>query len=229
MLRLLPALLFCAACGDGGADAPPDAPADSSTDCNPPTVLPSNYRLIAMTSTGLVNVTTASGVTSGTIDATAGGISASPDNPYIYVDLKNGVKVDVNDVESRTNTSWDIALKRSSLRTNGGDSGQGNRKVTVVAAASLADVTAAPSSGYGSDDFASADCMLQAIPGGEPLSAFGEWYDYNDTTHVVTPKPEVYVLERNNGSHTAFRVVTYYGDTTMATRGAFYKVEWKQL
>jgi hypothetical protein len=232
-IRTFASMLFAlAACSDGGTAAPPDAPAlppDSSTDCNPATVLPSNYRLIAMTSTGAVAVTTVAGVTTGTIDATAGGIAGAADNPYIYVDLRNGVKVDVNDLDARTNTTWDIALKRSSMRTNGGDSGQGNRKVSVVAAASLAAVTAAPTAAYGTDDFTTADCMLEAIPGGEPMSAFGEWYSYDGTTHAVTPKGEVYVIERNNGSHTAFRVVSYYGDTAMPMRGAYYKVEWKQL
>lgn len=202
---------------------------DAPPGCDPATVLPSNYRPIAMVSTGAVQVTTAAGVTSGTIDATAGGLANSADRPYIYVDLANGVRVDVDDLAARSSTTWDVALKRSSLRINGGDSGAGNRKLAVVQAASMADVTAPPTTGYASDDFTSADCMLETLPGGEPLSAFGEWYDYDGTTHAVTPKSEVYVIERNNGSRTAFRIVTYYGDTAMPMRGAFYGVEWKQL
>jgi hypothetical protein len=70
--------------------------------------------------------------------------------------------------------------------------------------------------------------MLDALPGGEPKSAFGEWYNYDEQTHAVSPKSEVYVLERNDGSRTAFRISSYY-DPAMPMRGALYSVEWKQL
>jgi len=224
-VRWAPALLLWVACGGSGGDGMPD----SASGCDPATVLPGNYRLIPMTSTGAVTVTTTAGVTAGTIDATAGGIDASADNPYIYVDLRAGTKAAISDLDARSSTNWDVALKRSSLRVNGGDSGSGNRQLAVVQAATLAEVTAGPATGYATDDFTSADCRLAALPAGEPTTAFGEWYGYDVDTHAVTPKPEVYVIQRNNGSRTALRIVTYYGDTTNAMRGAFYRVEWKQL
>jgi hypothetical protein len=228
--------LAFAACGGGSSDDTGDDTGDDATTpdgdtgCQPATVLPTAYRPIAEISEGAVAVTTAGGITSGTIDATAGGLSGAADNPYIYIDLRSGgMKVAVDDVDALTSTEWDVALKRSSLRANGGDSGPGNRRIAVVADAVLADVTAAPADGYTTDDFADANCELVTIPGGEPMSAFGEWYLYDEATHEVTPKPDVYVLERNNGSHVAFRVVTYYGDETMPMRGAYYQVEWKDL
>lgn len=224
------ALVIAPACGgDGGGNSDVDAAVDSPSGCDPASVLPTSYRPIAMVSTGVVQVTTSSGVTSGTIDATAGGLASSADRPYIYVDLRNGVKIEADDLAARTSTMWDIALKRSSLRINGGDSGPGDRQLAVVQAASAGEVTTAPASGYTTDDFTTDDCMLDSIPGGEPRSAFGEWYNYDPQTRTVSPKSEVYVIERNNGSRTAFRIVTYYGDTSMPMRGAFYGVEWKQL
>lgn len=226
----VPLAALASGCGgdDGSAAVTPDAGTDMNG-CDPATVLPSNYRLIPSVSTGAVQVTTASGVTTGTVDATAGGLAAAADNPYIYVDLKAGTKVEVNDIDARTSTAWDVALKRSSLRANGGDSGKGGRQLAVVQAAELSVVKAAPASGFAADDFTTADCMLDAIPGGEPRSAFGEWYDYDVDTHAVTPKAEVYVIQRGDGSRTAFRIASYYGDSTMPMRGAFYAVEWKQL
>lgn len=226
------ALLATSACADQGNNniAVDAAISDgAATSCDPATVLPANYRPIAMASTGAVQVSTASGLTSGTIDATAGGLASSADRPYIYVDLRSGVKVDVDDLAARSSSTWDIALKRSSLRINGGDSGAGKRRLAVVQATSMGEVTAAPASGYTSDDFTTDDCMLDSLPGGEPRSAFGEWYDYDEQTHAVTPKSEVYVVERDDGSRTAFRIATYYGDTSMPMRGAFYGVEWKQI
>jgi hypothetical protein len=230
---LATALGALAACGDDGSNTGDDAmelpDGPPANVCDPATVLPSNYRPIPNVSNGMVTVTTTSGVTSGTVDGTAGGTVNSADNPYIYVDLKTGTKVAVNDLDARTSSAWDIALKRSSLRVNSGESGTGNRKLAVVQAQTLAEVTAVPASGYAVDDFADASCKLVSLLIGEPSSAFGQWYDYDDVAHVVMPKREVYVIERPDGSHTALRLITYYGDTASPMRGAYYQVEWKQL
>lgn len=229
MKHLLVFPLLLVGCSDSGGSEEPNTPLDANADCDPLTVLPTNYRPIPTISTGAVSLATTGDITSGTIDATAGGLSGAADNPYVYVDLITNARVDVSDVGARDSLDWDIALKRSSLRINGGDSGGGRRALAIVpGATSLASVTA-PSSGYTEDDFTSDDCMLATIPGGEPLTAFGEWYDYDVETHAVTPKSEVYVLQRPDGSRTALRVVTYYGDTAMPMRGAFYGIETKQL
>lgn len=221
---------LAAACDGGSADSPDAAVPIDAPGCDPLTSLPSNYRPIPNVSSGMIQVTTTGGVTSGTVDATAGGITMSADNPYIYLDLRGGAKVAVNDVDARTSMGWDVALKRASLRVNGGDSGSGGRKLAVVQAATLGAVATAPASGYSTDDFTDASCMpASTLPGGEPLSSFGEWYNYDQQTHVVTPKAEVYVIERADGSHSALRFVTYYGDAANPMRGAFYRVEWKQL
>lgn len=225
-LALLVLLAF--GCSDSGGSAEPDLPLDANASCDPLTVLPANYRPIPTTSTGVVSLTTTADVTTGTIDATAGGLSAAADNPYIYVDLITNTRVDVSDVNARDSLDWDIALKRSSLRINGGDSGGGRRTLAVVPGTSVATITA-PSSGYTEDDFTGDACVLATIPGGEPASAFGEWYEYDVETHAVTPKEEVYVLQRADKSRTAIRIVTYYGDTAMPMRGAFYRIETKQL
>lgn len=242
--RLAPALALLVACGDVNKESPdaavlPDAAvtidaavladAPPAEGCDPATVLPTNYRPIPMMSAGAVTVTTTAEVTSGSIDATAGGLAASAENPYIYVNLATGAKAALTDLEARTSTTWDIALKRSSLRINGGDSGAGGRTLAIVAAGSLAEVTAAPATGYIADDFATADCTLETLPGGEPKTAFGEWYGYDEVTHALMPKPEVYVIERGDGTRTAFRLLTYYGDPASSMRGAFYRAEWKQL
>jgi hypothetical protein len=221
---------LAAACDGGSSDSPDAAVQIDASGCDPLTALPSNYRPIPNVSAGMIQVTTTGGVTAGTVDATAGGITMSAENPYIYLDLRAGTKAALNDLDARSSMAWDVALKRASLRVNGGDSGNGGRKIAVVQAATLGAVTAAPASGYSADDFTDASCMPAAtLPGGEPLSAFGEWYNYDQQTHVVTPKTEVYVVERADGSHSALRVVTYYGDNANPMRGAFYRVEWKQL
>lgn len=231
---LVSLVLAAAACGsddaaDPGADAAVDAvPIDADDGCDQPALLPTAYRPIAMVSTGAVAVTTTDGVTRGTIDATAGGLAGAADNPYIYVDLVAGARVDLTDVEAFGSTAWHIALKRSSLRINSGDSGPSTVAAGRVAAATLAEVTAAPSS-LEVDDWASPACELVTEPGGEPATAMGDWYDYDAATHQLAPKAEVWVLRLADGSHRKLRLETYYGDPASPMRGAYYRVEWASL
>jgi hypothetical protein len=220
--------LLLVACSDDTNPAVDAGVPDSPPGCDPATLLPNSYRPIPMVSTGAVAITASGATMTATIDATAGGQMNAADRPYVYVDLTTGTRVDVDDLAARSSMAWDIMLKRSSVRSNGGDSGPGKRTIAVVTGTSLDSVTA-PATGYASDDFTTDDCKLDVIPGGEPKSAFGEWYDYDPTTHSVTPKGEVYIIERADGSRTAVRVDSYYGDAAMPMRGAFYRVEWKQL
>lgn len=230
--RHLTLLALLAACGDNLAATDDGTPpitfpgldAQVQTVCDPATVLPTNFRLIGEVSAGAVAITTTGGISAGTVDATAGGIAAAADKPYIYLDLETGTKVELDDVAARTSTAWDIAFKRASVRLNGGDSGIGGRLATTVLADSLDAVTEIPTTEFIADDFTTADCALDTIPGGEPRSAFGEWYEYNPETHSVAPKPEVYVIARPDavdpirriGEHGGGRLVT--GRTTSDTR-----------
>jgi hypothetical protein len=239
--RLLPLALAIAAgalgaapgCGgddDGAvADAAPSAP-DGSEGCDPTAALPLQWRPIAMVSTGQVVTSSADGVTSASIDATAGGLAGAADNPYVYVDLAGAVKVDVDDTASYTSGNWDLAFKRASIRVDSGDSGSGQVTVATVAAASLAEVTAAPpDADFHADDWSSDDCVIAMTRSGEPLTAFGEWFDYDDATHVLTPKANVYVVKAHDGLLYKLRIQTYYGDSANPMRGGNYKLEWSAL
>jgi hypothetical protein len=237
LVLMFSTIALATACGgdDGGGDGSgdPDAaplPVDAAG-CDVTAALPANYRPIAMVSTGALTVTTTGGVTSGTIDATAGGTAASADNPYIYLDLVNGTRVDITDVGSRTSTAWHLALKRASIKVNSGDSGPGAVAVAAVPAATLGEVTAVPAT-LATDDWATDDCMLVAGATGEPLTAMGDWYDYDATTHQLTPKTEVWVIKLGNDAGAPvrkLRITTYYGDAAMPMRGAYYGVEWAAL
>src|SRR3989304_1358228 len=61
-------------------------------------------------------------------------------------------------------------------------------RVPSGAGASLAAVTAVPDpSTFTEDDWADLSCTLVAGLLGEPFTAMGSWYDYNQTTHMVAP------------------------------------------
>ncbi len=221
--------LLLAACGGDDGAAPVDAATSvDAAGCDPSTALPTQWRPIAMVSTGALNVTTTGGVTSGTIDATAGGTAAAADNPYVYLDLVAGTKVGITDTASLTSTAWHVALKRAGIKLNSGDSGPGQVAAAAVNAARLADVTSAPA-GLATDDWADGDCALIAGPTGEPATVMSTWYDYDDQTHVLTPKAQVWVIRVAPGVFRKLRIVTYYGDASSPMRGAFYRVEWAAL
>lgn len=204
--------------------APPDG-----DDCDELALLPAAFRPIASRSTGMIAASVVGDVTTATIDATAGGSGASAENPYIYLDLVAGQRVEVSDVEAAASTTWHVALKRASVKLNGGDSGPGQVAAARVSAGSLAEVTAAPAT-LASDDWASDDCALVATPGGEPATVMGDWYDYDPSTHQVSPKAEVWVIRLGaDGPLRKLRIVTYYGDAANPMRGAYYRVEWAAL
>jgi hypothetical protein len=236
---LLPLVLALAALGAPGCGGDDDGGADGGTTidastgdggCDPTAALPTQWRPIAMVSTGQVVTTSSAGVTSASIDATAGGLAAAADNPYVYVDLATSARVAVTDSDSYTTASWDLAFKRASIRVDSGDSGPGSVTVAAVAAASLAEVTTAPpEADFHADDWASPDCVVASTASGEPLTAVGEWYDYDDATHVLTPKANVYVVKARDGTLFKLRIETYYGDAANPMRGGNYKVEWAPL
>jgi hypothetical protein len=239
MKRTLLALVLLGGCGGGDSTETPDAvplppdasQADAPLTCEPTAALPYEWRPIEAVSTGGINLTTdTSGITSGTIDATAGGSAAAAENPYIYIDLTNGTKVAITDVDSYTQSSWDIALKRYVIRANSGDSGPGGVEVALAGGTSLAEVTSIPAANeFGADDWSDSACELRAGPLGEPETAFGGWYAYDSSTHAVTPNAFVYVIRLRDGTYRKFRIITYYGFPTDATRGAYYEVEWAPL
>ena len=232
----LAAIPLGAACGgddDGGAsevDAGGGGIDAAADDCDQAEQLPGDYRPVAIVSTGDVTPTADGDVTTAVIDATAGGLPNAADNPYIYVDLASGAKVDIDDVDALSSSEWDLAFKRSSIRSNGGDSGPGMVAVAVVAAASLDEVTAAPADGeFAIDDWTDESCQLVALPFQEPNTAFGEWYDYDLGSHVVTPKPEVHVIRSRSGDLFKLQLESYYGDEGDPTLSAVYRVSWAPL
>ena len=209
--------------GDDGGDDDGGGP-DAAAGCEPTDVLPADWRPIASVSAGALTATPGKDRTDAVVDATAA--DAPADNPYLYIDLATGTKVEVNDVEALTSSEWDLAFERSSIRVNGGDSGPGNVAVAVVEAA-FDDVTEAPKDAeFAADDWVGEDCQYQSIPGGEPLTAIGEWYDYNVMTHELTPKEEVYVVRSHGGDLFKVTIGTWYGGEGVP---AIFEVAWAPL
>lgn len=167
---------------------------------------------------------TTEGVTTGTLDAFAGGLPNAAENPWVYLDLQTGEALDITDVEALSNEEWDLAFKRTEIRLNGGDSGPG-----AWFAARIDDTTweSAPRPGrdaeYLSDDFVDDEtCELNTYGRGSLLTAFGQWYDYDLETRVISaPEGTVYALyTMSDHSVWRFQIEDYDSET------ATYTLRW---
>lgn len=184
-------------------------------------------------STGTVSTSEAGGITTTKIDASAGGMNGAASNPFIYVSFADGSKVEINDTDSKTSLAWDLALKRTTLRVNGGDSGSGQGAVAVLTGTTLEDLTTAPGdNSFLTDDFLDESCNILRDPisnirtalNGESTAAL--WYDYDmGGAQAVVPKDQVYVLKRADGSHIKFVIDTFYDGGT----SGHFSIRWATL
>ena len=229
LLGVLGLLSGCATPADaGGADASvnPDASAqhDAGADLGAARCeLPYDQRAIDQVAAGLITVAAQPGdptTFTAQIDATAGGSSNYGENPFIYIDLINGKKVAITDVQAEHSGDWDMAFKRWQIKLNGGSSGPGMVGAARVAGKDLADVTTAPAGPYATDNYFDAQCnvVLDDIDGLQTVLA--DWYDYEMGTMRLTPKKEVIVLNRRDQKgHIKVQLTTYYNGTVSANYG----------
>ena len=165
-------------------------------------------------STGNVTVLSSSGgVTTLYVDASAGGVSAQLTNPWVFVSLGDKAKASVSDTTSVGSTGWDLALKRPALYTNGGDGGVGQGGAVLVQKdfASVAAADAA-SATFATEKFFDAQCNPMTDPIGAPLTTFSAWYDYNQTTHALTPAAGTWLVRGATGTPYKLRIDSYYSN-----------------
>ncbi len=180
---------------------------------------------IDATSTGDV-VTVSSDATSKTlfVDASAGGAAEAASHPRVYLSLSTGARVEVTDLTSSSSTAWDLALKRPILFTNGGQGGPGQGASRFVAGKAFDAVTSADAGTLASEEFLSVDCVPNLDATGAVRTSFDGWYDYDQATNSVTPKPGVWVVKGGNGATYKVQVLGYYAnpDGSVGAAGGRY-------
>jgi len=107
-----------------------------------------------------------------------------------------------------TSDNWDIAFRGTTIIVNGGTAigltdeptRTGDAAVSIVTSTFDA-VTEVPAAATFAQD-------------GTGTYAFSEpWYDYNPTTHIISPKAgRVYVVETHDGKYAKFEILSYYQD-----------------
>lgn len=163
------------------------------------------------------------------VNASAGGTMAAAQNPWIYVDLKEGKRVDVTDPGSFTSTAWDLGIKRPLLRTNSGDGGPGQGGAVFLEGKTFDAVTAADaaSATIATEQWFDAQCNLTTDPTGAIATTFAGWYDYDQATNKLTPHAGVFIVRGADGSLYKLAIDDYYAnpDGTSGMAGGRYKIQ----
>lgn len=155
---------------------------------------------------------------------------ATSETDWLYIDLAaGGVAVDAD----AKPLGWDIGLRRSNLRLNGGASGSGMGAAFPVAATSLEsfEAPAAPEwmmdrPSDGSDDGSPVDDdgIDFALTRENPLSPTG-WFAYDAATHVLTPAEIVWLIRGADGALYALQIVDWYDASGTA---GVWRMRWKK-
>lgn len=184
---------------------------------------------VASVSTGVVSVVSnAGGVATLYVDASAGGFGNSDTSPRVYINLGSLMRVDITDKDAPTSKAWDLAIKRPVLFTNDGDGGVGKGGTLVVAKA-FDQVTSADAMGtFATEAFVDANCNPKMDAAGDVQTTFTNWYNYNQATNALAPKPNTtYVVRGATGTLYKVGIKSYYGlpNGSTGTVGAYYLLE----
>lgn len=131
-------------------------------------------------------------------------------------DAEAWTSIDLDVGEEVGGPAWDLAAQRFHLKLNGGVSGDGGVRVAPIVGATLDDVTAPPADGWITDEPDGDD------DNEDPDYAFEQgdrWYAYDVTTHTLTPREVVWVIETGEGAARALVIDDYYDDA--GTAGVF--------
>ena len=130
-------------------------------------------------------------------------IDATDSTVWIYFDLTSGTIIEPNTPED--STEWDLKFQRYDIGVNGGVSGTAGVMVAFEEGVydSFDDITVIPERSWHTDTEDTDD-------DGKPEYAIKDWFDYDISTHVLTPKNIVYFIQTSEYSY-KFRIVDYYG------------------
>lgn len=136
-------------------------------------------------------------------------VNATDPEEWIYISLDQLRLMELD--EPGTSVEWDLALQRFHYALNGGVSGSGLGELSIVEDALLFDVNLAPESGW-STDAPDSTADENALPDYAFETAGDGWYDYEGTSHILTPKRRVYVVRGAEGELFAIQILSYYSD-----------------
>lgn len=153
------------------------------------------------------------------VDATAGGAFTTEPHGFAYFSFARQDVIALTDAEAAQSAEWHIAFKRSEIRLNGGISGpgQGGAFPAYQTDQTFADIAEAVQFRYFADKASSAFS-----------SDTGEWYSYDSTTHILSTRNHVYVIDTGAGFY-KMQILNYYREVAGAPVSGFITFRWRPL
>lgn len=247
-LSAVVALLALAGCSSSSSPAEPtdtgtisvvEGGTDTGTDTGTPDV-PNCTSLretalgpIATVSTGKVEtVSDTGGVKTLYIDAVAGGFGKEGSNPWVYLDLATGKKVDLDDKAAMTSKTWDLAFKRALVRNNSNDSGPGAGAAGFLDGKLFDAVTAADAktAKMRIEIWFDDACNPLRDATGQLAVSFFDWYLYDSASSKLQPAKGTWVVQGADGKRLyKLEFVDYYKKPDGTTASGSYTIRYAAL
>ena len=108
--------------------------------------------------------------------------------------------------ESPAPLGWDLAFQRFTILANGGPGYEGQGGILDLGITSLDSLTSVPTNGY-----------VGNTPGREVSNAAtAQWYEYSWTSHLLSPKLNLFAVRTADGRHAVFQILSYYCPSAQA-------------
>jgi hypothetical protein len=134
-------------------------------------------------------------------------IDASSRTDLVYFDLETARTVSVAD--PATDTTWDLAFLRTLVLTNSGSSGPGLGGAVAREGIAFDDVSSTGTLGFVVDH--EEESGMPDAPATSVSPIVGSWYDYDFTTHAVSPEDITYVVRGATGAYARLRIWRWEG------------------
>jgi HmuY protein len=132
-------------------------------------------------------------------------VEAGSSSDWVYVSLSGEI---VTTADPETSLDWDLAFKRTELRTNSGASGPGQGGAKLVEGEiDFHQISEMDTSGFSIDE-----PFNSGAPGATEVSqnaVLGDWYDYNPMTHAVSPSALSFIVRSASGEHFKLRILSW--------------------
>lgn len=144
-------------------------------------------------------------------------INATSYEDWVYLDLEENVLLDVEDPEN--SLDWDIGFMRYHIKLNSGIHGPSTVQGFIVEEEDFASYDEIPQDGYEED-------LPDDNEDGIPEYVFADWYDYDPSTHILTPADRFYVIKNRNDRFYKFQIQNYYNGAGTSGHVTIY---WEEL
>ncbi len=162
----------------------------------------------------LITHDVADGVTRTVVDST-------DEEAWIYLDLDDAAAAGEGSGElDEGESGWDLGLRRFEIKLNGGSSGDASVEVAYSDSVAFGSVKELP---QGLTWIQDGDALDEE---GQPILAFGDWYDYDVMTHTLSPKERTYFIRTTDDAIYKLGLLDYYSD---AGSPGFLSFQWSAL